>query len=168
MEFSYFLQRRNRLRRLLKKMKLPASILVTNETNVTYLTGFTGDSTALLITADTELLVSDSRFTIQLAEECDGIKATICPPGTARPQFLYDTINKHRLASLAVEADHLTCSRFDQIDAGCHLLRHNLIDRIANDVGRVVRVFALLLREDDVGDGGGTRQATDVRRENPV
>ncbi len=119
MDFNYFLQRRQRLQRLLKKQKLPAAILVTNPTNVTYLTGFTGDSTSLLLTAESETLISDSRYTIQLGEECQGIDIAICPPKVARPQFLCDVVNRHKLSDLTVEADHLTKSRFDWIDSQC-------------------------------------------------
>ena len=41
-----------------------------NFTNVTYLTGFTGDDSYLLVTANGETLISDERYTTQLEEEC--------------------------------------------------------------------------------------------------
>lgn len=45
------------------------SILITNPKNVTYLSGFTGDESALLISADKAYLITDSRYTIQAHEE---------------------------------------------------------------------------------------------------
>ncbi|MEM7314926.1 MAG: aminopeptidase P family N-terminal domain-containing protein, partial [Planctomycetota bacterium] len=62
-------QRRNRLRRKLRSRGIDC-LLVSNRSNVTYLTGFTGEASYLLVTAKKDLLVSDSRFTIQLQDEC--------------------------------------------------------------------------------------------------
>ena len=59
--------RRDKLRRELKRAGMD-SILVTNFTNVTYLTGFTGDDSYLLITPTDEVMVSDSRYSQQLQE----------------------------------------------------------------------------------------------------
>ncbi len=47
-------ERRDKLRRLLKKTGADA-LLVTNFTNVTYLTGFTGDDSYLLVRRDGEV-----------------------------------------------------------------------------------------------------------------
>ncbi len=53
--------RRERLSKLLKKE--PArSILISSPSNVTYLTGFSGDSSYLWIDGDTIRLISDPRF----------------------------------------------------------------------------------------------------------
>ena len=64
--------RRDKLRRQLKRQAMD-SILVTNFTNVTYLTGFTGDDSYLLITPTDAVMISDSRYTQQLEEECPGL-----------------------------------------------------------------------------------------------
>lgn len=69
-------KRRQLLRQLLSKHKLDG-ILVTGERNVLWLTGFTGDSSWLLLTADDEILVSDFRFVTQLEEECPGLPTFI-------------------------------------------------------------------------------------------
>ena len=50
--------RRDKLRKLLKKTGVDA-LLVTNFTNVTYLTGFTGDDSYLLVRRDGEIVLSD-------------------------------------------------------------------------------------------------------------
>jgi len=65
--------RREKLRKLLKKQAADA-LLVTNFTNVTWLTGFTGDDSYLLLSADDECILSDSRYTIQIGEECPGLR----------------------------------------------------------------------------------------------
>lgn len=71
-----FEQRRNRLRRLVRKTKADA-MLVTDVTNVTYLTGFTGDSSYLLLTQNDAIVISDTRYTQQLEEECPQLEVDI-------------------------------------------------------------------------------------------
>lgn len=71
-----FLRRRQLLRKSLKSKKLNAMLIVA-EKNVTWLTGFTGDSTWLLVTEDSEVILSDSRFETQIQEECPGLKSCI-------------------------------------------------------------------------------------------
>ena len=53
--------RRDRLRRLVRQQGADA-ILVTNFVNVTYLTGFTGDDSYLLVTDKHDILMSDPRY----------------------------------------------------------------------------------------------------------
>ena len=61
------------------------SLLLTDPTNVRYLTGFTGDSTALLLWSERRtrraVLVSDGRYETQLQEQCPGVEAVIRPTG---------------------------------------------------------------------------------------
>ncbi len=74
-----FALRRERLARGLADDGLDA-YLVSSAVNVTYLTGFTGDSSHLVVGRDRAVLVSDARFTEQIAEECPGLEAHIRPP----------------------------------------------------------------------------------------
>jgi Xaa-Pro aminopeptidase len=66
---NYLLQRRQSLIQSFKKQSLDG-FLVTNPVNVTYLTGFTGDSSFLVVTPKTGILISDPRFEQQIKEEC--------------------------------------------------------------------------------------------------
>ncbi len=105
-------QRRESLRRLLVKNEL-AALLVTDERNVTYLTGFTGDSSYLLVARDRELLLSDQRYTQQLDEECPGLDLAIRGPGGKVTDFAAEVVAKLALPSLAIEADTVT-ARFHE------------------------------------------------------
>jgi len=71
---SYTETRRDKLQRMLKKDRLDA-VLITSETNVSYLTGFSGDSSWLVVGRDHAVLLSDGRYTVQIAEECPGVEA---------------------------------------------------------------------------------------------
>ena len=109
-----FAQRRDTLRRLLAEKKLP-SLLVTDETNVTYLTGFTGDSSYLLVAGDRDLLLTDGRFTQQLAEECPGLEIAVRTPGSRLADFAADVVAKLGLSALAIEADQVVVSFYERL-----------------------------------------------------
>lgn len=82
---DYHARRREALARTLRGDG-PEALLVTNPINVTYLTGFSGDSGNLIVSRNRALLISDARFTEQLAEECPGLEVTIRPPAQSLPQ----------------------------------------------------------------------------------
>ena len=72
--------RRDKVRKALRKLGVDA-LLVTDFTNVTYLTGFTGDDSYLLVRDDGDTIISDPRYTIQLGEEAPGVDLFIRKPG---------------------------------------------------------------------------------------
>jgi len=111
---SKFADRRERLRSLLAQKSL-AALLVTDPLNVTYLTGFTGDSSFLLIADKRELLLTDGRYTQQLAEECPGLELEVRGPGSKLTDFTADLVSKLALASLAIEADTVTVSLYEKL-----------------------------------------------------
>ena len=112
---SRFEQRRDKLRKLLRKEQADA-VLVTDVSNVTYLTGFTGDSSYLLLTPDNQVLLSDPRYTIQLEEECPGVDLEIRPPGVKMAASVSKTVRGAGVAKLAVEGESLTVSAFSLLD----------------------------------------------------
>ena len=102
-------QRRQKLRRLVKKANVDG-ILVTNFTNVTYLTGFSGDDSFLLVTRDKDILLSDPRYTEQLQEECPGLELAIRSPGVKMAAFLGKVIRESKTKQLAIESLSMTVS----------------------------------------------------------
>src|SRR5262249_17866822 len=72
-------RRRERLARQLSGEGLDA-LLVSSPVNVTYLTGFTGDSSALVLTPSRAVLVSDPRYVGQIADECPDLETNIRTP----------------------------------------------------------------------------------------
>ena len=63
-----FERRRERLFRELRDRKV-GNLLVTCPYYVTYLTGFTGEDSFLLVSEDSTYLISDSRYDEQISEE---------------------------------------------------------------------------------------------------
>jgi len=111
---SRFQQRRNRLRKLVRKEQAEA-MLVTDASNVTYLTGFTGDSSYLLLTPRDEIVLSDPRYTIQLEEECPAVDLEIRQPGVKITESVAKTVKAAKVAKLAVEGASLTVDGFESL-----------------------------------------------------
>ncbi|HYO26004.1 MAG TPA: Xaa-Pro peptidase family protein [Lacipirellulaceae bacterium] len=111
-----YADRRNKLRRQLKQQGLDA-LLVTNFVNVTYLSGFTGDDSFLLLTAKDDILISDQRYTTQLEEECPGLELCIRGPGTKILDYAAKTIESAKVRRLGIEGDSITVSTRDALAA---------------------------------------------------
>src|ERR1043165_3126307 len=107
MTHDYPAQRRERVRQGLIEEGLDA-VLISQPLNVTYLTGFTGESSYLVLARDRAVLVSDQRFTEQIAEECPGLDAAIRPPTKTIYQAAAEVIGKLGLRAVGFESYHLT------------------------------------------------------------
>lgn len=99
--------RRSKLIQLIRKSGVGA-LLVTNPRNVTYLTGFTGEDSWLLIGASQLQLFSDSRFETQLKDECPEVPAEIRTSRTLLPDFLASLLPKFGLTRLGIESSSMT------------------------------------------------------------
>lgn len=91
------------------------AVLVTNPLNVTYLTGFGGEATHLILGPGRLLLVSDGRFLVQLQEECPDLEAYVRPPSQTLPEATGQTLVKLGLANVGFESAHLTVADFDNL-----------------------------------------------------
>lgn len=106
--------RRDKLRRSMKKAGCDA-LLVTDVVNVTYLTGFTGDSSYLLVRKDGDVLFSDFRYTQQIEEECPGLDMEIRNRTTSLLDLLEKVVKKAGMQRLGIEADAVTVSLHGKI-----------------------------------------------------
>lgn len=106
--------RRQELVRRLSEQGLEAC-LITNPVNVTYLTGFSGESSYLFVGHDRTLLVSDARFTQQLTEECPGLEVHVRPPGQTITQAVGEVLRLLGFRSVGVESLHLTLGEFETL-----------------------------------------------------
>lgn len=103
-----------KLRRLIKEQGAEA-LLVTNFKNVTYLTGFTGDDSYLLVTPKDEILLSDPRYTTQLEEECPGLNLEIRQPGTSMLSSVEKVVGKAKVGKLGIESSSMTVQLYNQL-----------------------------------------------------
>lgn len=111
---DYPARRRQRLARTLKGDDLDG-LLVSNPVNVTYLTGFSGDSSYLVLTAKRALLVTDARFTEQVAEECPGLDAHIRTPEQPLPKATAAALDRLGVRRVGFEASHLTVADLETL-----------------------------------------------------
>jgi len=106
---SRFALRRDKLRSQLRKKRCDA-ILVTNYTNVCYLSGFSGDDSYLVVTPDHDVMLSDQRYTTQLEEECPDLDLSIRGPDKRMLPSTARLLAKMKVGQLAVESDSMTLS----------------------------------------------------------
>lgn len=106
-----FAERRHRLARSLSEESLHG-FLVTSPVNVTYLAGFTGDSSYLLVGKTETLLVSDGRYAEQLQEECPGLKVHIRAPGQRITEVTGGVIDKLGWRQVGFESNQLTVAEY--------------------------------------------------------
>jgi len=90
-------------------------LLVSNPINVSYLTGFSGESSYLLLSRERAVLVSDGRFTEQLAEECPGLEVFIRPPSQSLAEATAAVITRLGSRRIGLESGHLTVAEFEQL-----------------------------------------------------
>ena len=99
--------RRERLREALRSDDVDA-LLVSSSTNVRYLTGFSGESSVLVLGREADLIVSDGRFTTQIEQECPGLEAHIRLPGQDMIPPIARLVASLGIRRLAFEAGALT------------------------------------------------------------
>lgn len=102
MKLDRHAQRRQRARQLLSEFKIDA-LLITGVANVAYLTGFSGDSTYLLLSGDGDLLISDFRYVTQLEEQCPGVKVRIRSSSVTLPHETVAVLREKRVGRLGIE-----------------------------------------------------------------
>ncbi|MEO1525834.1 MAG: Xaa-Pro peptidase family protein [Planctomycetota bacterium] len=104
----------DRLSRLMEN--LPSlgcdALLVTDEINVTYLTGFTGDSSSLLVRGDGAVMLTDGRYEEQLHQECPGLPLVVKTPAQRPLDTFAETIGAAGEKRIAIEAGAMTVATF--------------------------------------------------------
>jgi Xaa-Pro aminopeptidase len=135
-----FVNRRERLREALRSDDVDA-FLISSSTNVSYLTGFGGESSVLILGRQRDRIISDGRFTAQIEQECPGLEAHIRVPGQEMVSTIARLVESLGIRRLAFEAGALTVAD--------HLSLHGALSGVAL-VGVEGRVEALRQVKDEV------------------
>lgn len=109
-----FDDRRRRLRETFDTAEIDG-LIVASETNVGYLTGFSGDASDLLLTRDRAIVVSDGRFTVQLAQECPDLEVVIRPIGQPLEEGVGSLAKSLGIRRLGFESHATTVADFDTL-----------------------------------------------------
>ena len=112
-----FASRRERLWQTAQTDGLDA-VLITNSHNVTYLTGFSGDSSFVILDRGKPLLVSDGRYRQQIAEECPGLEAFIRGPERTTTDAAMEQLQAMAPRTIGYESGHLTMDEFQKFSDG--------------------------------------------------
>lgn len=113
-----FEQRRNRLMATVKSLNVDA-ILIAKTVNVSYLTGFTGDASFLLLSPNRCIILSDERFRVQIQEECPGIEAEIRGANRNTFQLIGQVVEQLGIRNLLIEASGVTLGEYSLLKDLC-------------------------------------------------
>ena len=97
-------QRVKKLRVELKKRGL-SSLLVTNETNVRYLSGFRGGDSLVIVTPDSQFFLTDSRYTEEAGDSVRGF--TIVEVTTSTYDCIAEIVKKNRIKRIGFDSMNL-------------------------------------------------------------
>ncbi len=84
------------------------AFLLSDPVNVTYLTGFSGDSSTLILSRRRAILVSDGRFTEQIGQECPGLETHIRPSKQNIVAASAEVLSKKGLKCVGFESGHVS------------------------------------------------------------
>jgi len=142
---------KTRLRALRKEVREVGAdaLLVTHMPNVRYLSGFSGSEAMLLISARSQRLITDSRYTTQAAGQAGGFKVEMT---TRRPEELLAIVRKTGVRRLAFEPAGLTHARYLEIKRA---LRGIALVRMNDAIGR-------LRARKDAGEARLIKRAADL------
>jgi Xaa-Pro aminopeptidase len=162
-----YIQRRDKLVRRFAEEGIDA-LLVTSGPNVTYLSGFTGDSSYLVLTKDRAILISDPRYTQQIADECGSLATHIRPPAQKLLEAAAEVLDKLGTRFVGFESAALTVAEFetfktlipsiswkgaaDRVEQQRMVKDAGELDLICDAIGMAERAFVVfrnLLRPDD-------------------
>ncbi|MGE3314452.1 MAG: M24 family metallopeptidase [Planctomycetaceae bacterium] len=106
--------RRDKLIRNLRNAGADA-LLVTNPTNVSYLTGFTGEDSFLIVGPKATVLISDGRFATQIDEECPNLDVVIRTPQQTILDATAGAARRAGIAKLAFESDAMSHAQWERL-----------------------------------------------------
>ncbi len=107
------------LRALLREHDL-AALFISGLANRRYISGFSGSSGALLVTADVALIFTDSRYRIQVSREAPDFTLCEIPSPQLLPKLLARTSAELGLTQIGFEAEHLSVASHAEIVAAMH------------------------------------------------
>ncbi len=100
------------LRREMKSQRLDG-MLVSSPADVRYLSGFTGDSSVLLITRNVQLLITDFRFEEEAADSAPLMKLLVHSRGLMN--LVEQNVRRRKLKRLGCQENHLTIAQLEAL-----------------------------------------------------
>ena len=103
--------------KLIKKLRSAGceALLISNEKNVSYLTGFSGDSSTFILGKNHRIFISDTRYETQLEEECPDLEKVIRTNRQPMEEMIAEVTRKAKIKTLGFESDTLTVAQYEQL-----------------------------------------------------
>jgi Xaa-Pro aminopeptidase len=109
---DFFTKRMRALRRCLDEAGVEA-LVITHPPNWFYLTGFTGEAGALVVSRHSAAVITDGRFTVQARAEVRGARVMICDDTLLAS--LGKWLKKKGIRRLGFDPTHLTVGQLDAV-----------------------------------------------------
>ncbi len=147
MPSPYFEARLARLREALIGQNVDA-LLLTEEQNVGYISGFTGSTAYVLMTAAEAVLITDPRYTLRARAECPQFAVVTAAGSGGYPEALTQTLaERPQVKKLGFEAQRVTVSQWENLkkETPSHLewvATDGLVEalRMVKDAGEVAAI----------------------------
>jgi Xaa-Pro aminopeptidase len=111
MDVKIFKNRQKRIRQALAQTEVNC-LIVTKSANVTYVTGFSGEDSWVIILPEKVILITDSRYAEQARKECKLCRIIVREEGMFKAVAAY--LRKHRGLKIAVEKS-TSIAEFEQL-----------------------------------------------------
>jgi len=134
--------RLKKFREALSKMDLDAAI-ISGRANTIYLSGFTGDTSFMLVGMDKVWLIVDFRFTIQAKEEAaKGIEIVEYKESFA--QTINELLSQNKIEKVGVEGDKLTLTEYENF-------KEKLTKaKVLKNIGNILERIRMVKEEDEI------------------
>jgi len=148
----YSLRRQTLIRNLKKDPQGPDAALITCPVNVTYLSGFTGEASFIVVTPKASILISDTRFEAQIREECPEagkggeLELAIRSYNRTTMESTAEVLTKLGVKSVAVESNRISFAELEEIRTlvprATFVPMADLVEtlRIVKDMGEVEKI----------------------------
>lgn len=100
------------LRNRLSELRIPA-VLVSDNANLQWLTGFTGSAGCAIVTPGDALFITDSRYTIQAQEQVKDMEVRSFASPAKMTDVISEEVQKRGLSLLGIESASVTYSTFE-------------------------------------------------------
>lgn len=113
---SAFLESRLvKLRQAMAEKEIDA-LLLTDNNNVGYLSGFTGSTAYVLVASNEAILITDPRYTLRARAECPSFALATASGSGGYPEALTQTlVARPHLRKLGFEAQHVTVAQWEKL-----------------------------------------------------
>lgn len=141
-----------KIRELLQKLSVDA-VLISNDKNMRFISGFAGGTGYLYICAGRHAVITDSRYTIQAEQEAEGYEI-ITITGSSYEEALNELLRTDRVKSLGFEAEDMLFSVYQRFKE--KLTAAELIP-LGNEITKMRRIktpreLELIKKAEAIGD----------------